>query len=441
MMDISPLNRPQTDTAPPNATRRSESSSTTDDNHSFDRHLNERIDQARSAKESSNAEKSDVNQKSEAISEKSDSQGSDMEKESVVKQVRSESDTSSTQDEADTKLLIQTLLGDETQNASQLTTDDGLENQQILPQEGSDLPLLAEAEVTSKDELTLPEEGIAVPVIAVADHTEVKTSIKSADQVTEKMPAEKMPLAQPGPGIKSVSDAGVIQKENPVLNSADDVAINPEQISAKARQIIKSEEAKPVVTMDTKPSSVASVITTASLLQQVPGMTSLSSAQLATTTVTDPALSANSPLFKSFIPAAVQSSGWSQGVSERVAWMVQGNFQNAEIKLNPANLGPLEIKMSITEDQARISFVSAHAPVREALDQAIPRLREMLEQQGLNLADVDVSQYSDSKNEETGEFNHGAGQFMHEDVDENGSADRQQGVVQISSDSGVNLYA
>ena len=441
MMDISPLNRPQTDTAPPNSKPRSESSFATDDNHSFDQHLKERIDQARSAKESSSTEKSDVNQEPEAISEKAESQDSDMDKESVVQRASSESDTSASQTEADTKVLIQTLLGDETQNTSQLTTDDGLENQQTLPQEGSDLPLLAEAELASTDDITLSEEDIPVPVSAVAAQTEVKTSKNSADQLTGKMPAEKPSLAQPGSGIKLTSDTAVMQKENSVMNSADEVVINPEQISVKPRQLIKSEDAKPVVTMDSKPSSVASVITTASLLQQVPGMTSLSSAQLTGTTVTDPALAAHSPLFKSFIPAAVQSSNWSQGVSERVAWMVQGNFQNAEIKLNPANLGPLEIKMSITEDQARISFVSAHAPVREALDQTIPRLREMLEQQGLNLADVDVSQYSDSKNEEAGEFNESAGQFMHEDVDENGSTDRQQGVAQISSDSGVNLYA
>ena len=48
--------------------------------------------------------------------------------------------------------------------------------------------------------------------------------------------------------------------------------------------------------------------------------------------------------------------------------------------------------MSLQQDQASVAFVSQHAAVREALEQAIPRLREMLGEQELQLVQVDVSQ-------------------------------------------------
>jgi len=230
-------------------------------------------------------------------------------------------------------------------------------------------------------------------------------------------------------------------KEMPALNLGEDAPLDPELIPVKARQVIKSDELKSVLSGEAKSSPLASVVSSASLLQQVPGMTSISPTQLTATTLTDPALSANSALFKSTIPMPLQNPNWSHGVSERVAWMVQGNFQNAEIKLNPAHLGPMEIKMSITDDQAKITFISAHAPVREALDQAIPRLREMLEQQGLNLTDVDVSQYSESQNDEAGESKSGSSQYAHDNADDSSSADMQQGVIQVDAASGVNLYA
>ena len=62
--------------------------------------------------------------------------------------------------------------------------------------------------------------------------------------------------------------------------------------------------------------------------------------------------------------------------------------------MNPAHLGPLEVRISIRDDQATISFVSAHGQVRDALQAAIPHLREMLGDNGLNLSNVDIAQHS-----------------------------------------------
>ena len=84
--------------------------------------------------------------------------------------------------------------------------------------------------------------------------------------------------------------------------------------------------------------------------------------------------------------------GWDNALGNRVLWMVNQNVQSAELRLNPANLGPLEVRISVEGDQAHVTFSAHHANVREAIEAAVPRLREMLGESGLSLANVDVSQ-------------------------------------------------
>jgi len=82
---------------------------------------------------------------------------------------------------------------------------------------------------------------------------------------------------------------------------------------------------------------------------------------------------------------------WVGMVAERSAMMAAQNIQTAELQLDPPELGPLIVKVSVNQEQVSISFVSSSAQVREALDQTASRLRELLEQQGLDLVDMDVS--------------------------------------------------
>ncbi len=98
----------------------------------------------------------------------------------------------------------------------------------------------------------------------------------------------------------------------------------------------------------------------------------------------------------------VGQPGWDQGLGERVQWMVNQNIQQAEIKLTPPNLGPLEIKISVQHDQTHVTFLAAQAPTREALEASIPRLREMLGEINLNLANVNVGQQQAGGSEQGG---------------------------------------
>ncbi|WP_191488654.1 flagellar hook-length control protein FliK [Pseudomonas sp. FEN] len=91
-------------------------------------------------------------------------------------------------------------------------------------------------------------------------------------------------------------------------------------------------------------------------------------------------------------PLAMHQSGWSEEVVNRVMYLSSANLKSAEIQLQPAELGRLDIKVNMSADQpTQISFISAHAGVRDALEGNMPRLRDMLQQQGLGQADVTVS--------------------------------------------------
>jgi flagellar hook-length control protein FliK len=82
---------------------------------------------------------------------------------------------------------------------------------------------------------------------------------------------------------------------------------------------------------------------------------------------------------------------WDQALGERIQWLASQKVQGAQVKLNPANLGPMEVRIQMQNDQASIQFTSHHALVREALEAALPRLRDMFEASGVQLVNVDVS--------------------------------------------------
>lgn len=91
------------------------------------------------------------------------------------------------------------------------------------------------------------------------------------------------------------------------------------------------------------------------------------------------------------IPVDVGRPGFSDQVMQRVMWMSSQHISKAEIALDPPELGPLQVKISSQGDQMTVHFTSSHGVVRDALDQGLPRLRDLMDQQGLNLVDVDVS--------------------------------------------------
>ncbi|RON47036.1 flagellar hook-length control protein FliK [Pseudomonas frederiksbergensis] len=94
-------------------------------------------------------------------------------------------------------------------------------------------------------------------------------------------------------------------------------------------------------------------------------------------------------------PIAMHQSGWTEEVVNRVMYLSSANLKAADIQLQPAELGRLDIRVNMMPDQqTQVTFMSAHPSVREALDGQMHRLRDMFAQQGMGQVDVNVSDQS-----------------------------------------------
>ena len=91
---------------------------------------------------------------------------------------------------------------------------------------------------------------------------------------------------------------------------------------------------------------------------------------------------------------ALNAASMSEAVVDRVMWLSSQNLKSAEIQLDPAELGRLEVRINLQSDQAQVTFASPHASVRDALEGQLHRLRELFAQQGMGQLDVNVSDQS-----------------------------------------------
>jgi len=109
------------------------------------------------------------------------------------------------------------------------------------------------------------------------------------------------------------------------------------------------------------------------------------------------------------VEVPVGHAGWDDAFSQRVAWVANNTQQIAQLHLNPPNLGPVEIRITLNSDQANATFTSPHAAVREAIEAAVPRLRDMLADNGLSLGNVNVSSQSFQQQQQQQQQTNGGG--------------------------------
>ena len=108
------------------------------------------------------------------------------------------------------------------------------------------------------------------------------------------------------------------------------------------------------------------------------------------TAATEP-LRAAQPTAVLEVSAPVQAPEFAQALSQQVVWIIDKDAQVAELRINPPELGPVEVRLHLSGDEASVQFVSAHAEVRNAIEAAIARLRESMAQAGIQLGEASVS--------------------------------------------------
>ncbi|WLI87986.1 flagellar hook-length control protein FliK [Massilia sp. R2A-15] len=90
------------------------------------------------------------------------------------------------------------------------------------------------------------------------------------------------------------------------------------------------------------------------------------------------------------IAARVGTPGWDNQVGQKIIWMVAGKEQSATLTLNPPDMGPMQVVLNVHNDQASVTFSAAQPEVRQALENAMPKLREMMSESGIALGNASV---------------------------------------------------
>jgi flagellar hook-length control protein FliK len=104
------------------------------------------------------------------------------------------------------------------------------------------------------------------------------------------------------------------------------------------------------------------------------------------------------PASEARLPTPVHDARWADALAHRLVLMAREGESVASLKLVPVDLGPLDIQISVRDGEASVHFGAAHAETRAVLESSMPRLRELLSAQGLQLANASVSQQSGGQN-------------------------------------------
>jgi flagellar hook-length control protein FliK len=131
---------------------------------------------------------------------------------------------------------------------------------------------------------------------------------------------------------------------------------------------------------------------------------------------------------------------FSPVMKQQLITMVSQGIQHAEIRLDPPELGHMLVKIQVHGDQTQVQFHVTQTQTRDLVEQAMPRLRELLQEQGMQLADSHVSQGGQGERREGG-FGDGGGSNG-ADVDEISAEELHLGLNQATSvNSGIDYYA
>lgn len=103
------------------------------------------------------------------------------------------------------------------------------------------------------------------------------------------------------------------------------------------------------------------------------------------------------------INTPVTNEKWGDEFNQKITWLSTQKEQSAELHLNPPQLGPMDVVLKVSGDQATALFSSPHAAVREAIEQALPKLREMMADSGIMLGNATVNDQAPRNRQNDGE--------------------------------------
>ncbi|WP_343587142.1 flagellar hook-length control protein FliK [Herbaspirillum sp.] len=200
-------------------------------------------------------------------------------------------------------------------------------------------------------------------------------------------------------------DFAALQSSITANNGKKEAAAEPAQNNADAGAHLAAKDDKPAIDLNAKaaPKDDTGSASRTQAAKLAPDAASMKqdAPQAAPAPVALPAMQqaivANQPqavfgaAYTDKIQPNVGSAGWDQAVGQKITWMVSGGIQSASLTLNPPDLGPMQVVLNVHNAQADATFITAQPEVKQALEAAMPKLREMMDQAGIQLGQATVN--------------------------------------------------
>lgn len=266
---------------------------------------------------------------------------------------------------------------------------------------------LAEPEPVAVDEV--PNAWPDQPVTAVEEPELTTKGDSSLDDIRQRMAliesagqldtaamivAPPTPVSVPLPVVVSAESA----EPAPLISSRA-----PAQATSLPAADDEADTPQPIDLPDAMPTLVASVAdsvpsvraqTHDSQAQSQPDPQSVFSLSAASFSPTNLAVADTVASNGLVLTAAIGSADWQTDLGQQMVDMVTRGEQQVDLRLHPAELGPLSISLNLNDGTTQAQFQAAHASVRAAVEQALPQLREALATQGIALGQASVSDQS-----------------------------------------------
>ncbi|MBT8099828.1 MAG: flagellar hook-length control protein FliK, partial [Gammaproteobacteria bacterium] len=233
------------------------------------------------------------------------------------------------------------------------------------------------------------------------------------------------PVEQPLASSRRVAG----RDDRPLSQSASSHASLPQPLPE--RDIDLLPVSRPVQALATGPAIVDMPAPTpvATAAQALPATVNFAMHAAAPAGPNTPATPASSPTPMQ-IDTPVRDAAWGERIGERILVMASHRLQSAEIRLSPAELGPIRVQVAIDEAGLNVNFQAQHVVTREAIEQAMPRLRELFADSGLNLNQTTVANDGNPSDKGVQSGNRDDGRMASTASTEDHDADEEQQIAE-----------
>ena len=324
--------------------------------------------------------------------------------------------------------LVLSLLADELNNIQAKSLDDNLaEAQELLAELTSETAVAGSVAInaaasndaksaSSEGLLNVENSGEQTKVVDSFGATEISSDLlsaiselspQSAQKATEAF-AERAVAALPGGAQQQAVKANIIaginefqqqvqQGREPgidlstiVADAAKDAAVSADVVASMTARV--DGQASQFLNLMTQ--------TQASAQHAIAGLVNPTESVMQENSQLRAEASKTQQQFEGFDKAVnIHKSDGQQQLSEKIRWMVNARNTMAEIRLDPPELGSMQVRVNVAGDAASVSFVVQSQQAKDALADAMPKLRDMLSEQGIELGDAQVRKDNSSGQE------------------------------------------